>query len=199
MSTIFNGSKKRQNVQQLVMDSMLIAMYYGLSLVAIPAGSMKFTLEGLPIIIGALLYGPLDGFCIGFLGSMLGQLLGPYGLTVTTILWIIPHAVRGLLVGLYAKVRRFHFTQANLIFITVLSALVTTTLNTAAMYIDAKVMGYYSKAYVFGSLILRYISGVIVAFLFSVILPPLLAGVNRYLRRNYFDTPSGSKALEEEK
>lgn len=52
-----------------------------------------------PLLLEQLYLGPLDGFLIGFFGSFLNQLL-TFGLTPTTILWVIPAAVRGLLIGL---------------------------------------------------------------------------------------------------
>lgn len=88
--------------KRMVTVAMLIAMYVVLSLFSINLGNMKITLDSLPIIVGAALLGPLDGFLIGFFGSFLNQLL-TFGLTPTTILWVIPAAVRGLLIGLYAK------------------------------------------------------------------------------------------------
>lgn len=36
---------------------------------SINLGNMKITLDSLPIIVGAALLGPLDGFLIGFFGS----------------------------------------------------------------------------------------------------------------------------------
>ena len=39
---------------------------------------------------------------VGAVGGFLNQML-TYGFTVTTLMWIFPNAVRGLLVGLYAK------------------------------------------------------------------------------------------------
>ena len=49
-----------------------------------------------------MLYGPVGGLLVGLLGAFMGQLL-TYGVTATTILWILPQAARGLLVGVYAN------------------------------------------------------------------------------------------------
>ena len=169
-------------VKKLVVNAMLTAMYVVLSLTAtINLGNMKITFDSLPIILGAALFGPLAGFTIGFLGSFLNQML-TFGLTATTILWVLPAAIRGLLVGLYAKHKKFDMNFKQTVFITAATALVTTAINTLVMYIDAKIYGYYSFAYVFGAVIPRIISGIIVAVVVSSILPYVLQPVRKILR-----------------
>lgn len=168
-------------IKKLVTNAMLVAMYVVLSLtVTLNLGNMKITFDSLPIILGAALFGPMDGFIIGFLGSFLNQML-TFGLTATTVLWVLPAAVRGLLVGLYAKKKGFSMSFKQTVFITASTALVTTAINTLVMYIDAKIYGYYSFAYVFGAVIPRIITGVIVAVVISSILPYVLQPVRKIL------------------
>ena len=68
-------------------------------------------------------------------------------------------------------------------FITISSALVVTALNTLMMYIDSKIYGYYSFAYVFGGILPRVIAGVIIAFVFGAILPEILKQIKRIVNR----------------
>ena len=165
--------------KRLVTNAMLIAMYVVLSLVAtINLGNMKFTLDSLPIIVGAALFGPVDGMLIGLCGSFINQLI-TWGLGPTTLLWIIPAGVRGLLIGLFAKHHNFDMSFKQTQFITISSALIVTVLNTAAMYIDSKIYGYYSFAYVFGGFVPRIIAGIIIAFVFGAILPHILKPIRR--------------------
>lgn len=159
--------------KKMAIDAMLIAMFVVLSYVSIPLPNMKITLDSFPILVGAALFGPIDGMIIGLLGSFIDQML-KYGFTVTTPLWILPAAVRGLIVGLYAKSCNFEYKRGGLIVITVISALVVTALNTLVMYIDSKIFGYYSYAYVFGMVVPRIITGIVTAVVFAVLLPPLL-------------------------
>ena len=169
--------------KRLVTNAMLIAMYVVLSLVAtINLGNMKFTLDSLPIIVGAALFGPIDGMLIGLLGSFTNQML-TYGFGPTTILWVIPAAVRGLLIGLYAKHHGFNMSFKQTQFITISSALIVTALNTLMMYIDSKIYGYYSFAYVFGGILPRIVAGVIIAFIFAAILPQILKQLKRIVNR----------------
>lgn len=169
--------------KRLVTNAMLIAMYVVLSLVAtINLGNMKFTLDSLPIIVGAALFGPIDGMLIGLMGSFLNQML-TYGFTATTVLWILPAGIRGLMIGLYAKQHNFDMTFRQTQFITITSALTVTAVNTLVMYIDAKIYGYYSFAYVFGGILPRIGAGVIIAFVFGAILPHILKPIKNIVKR----------------
>lgn len=169
--------------RKLAFDAMLAAMYVVLSFVSVNMPNMKITFDALPILVGAALFGPVDGLAIGLVGSFLNQLLGPYGLTVTTPLWILPAGVRGLMVGAYAKHKGFTMTFVQTAAITVLSALVVTALNTLVMYIDSVIFGYYSYAYVFGMVVPRIVVGVVTGVVFAAILPPLL----KILRERVFN------------
>ena len=66
-------------------------------------------------------------------------------------------------------------------FITVSTAIITTVLNTAVMYIDSKYYGYYTPAYVFGMLIPRFISGIIIAAIFGALLPHIVKPLRNFL------------------
>ena len=76
-------------------------------------------------------------------------------------------------------------TTPQTVFITVLTALFVTALNTLLLYVDSWVYSY-SYAAALPTLLLRIAAGVITAVVFSLILPPLL----RTLRRLFF---SGSQ------
>ena len=121
-------------IKRMVTNAMLIAMYVVLSLFSINLGNMKITLDSFPIIVGAALFGPLDGLIIGFLGSFLNQLLF-FGFTPTTLLWVAPAAVRGLLIGFYAKRHQFCMSFRQTQFITISTALLVTLLNTCVMFL----------------------------------------------------------------
>lgn len=174
--------KKGFTVRQIAFDAMLAAMFFALSFVSLRLGGQKISISGLPVLMGALLFGPLHGFLIGLVGSFLEQMV-TFGLTATTILWCLPVAIRGLLVGLYAKWRKFDLGQWELIVVIALTALVLTALNTAVMYIDAVIYGYYSYAYVFGALVSRIIVGILTGVVFALVLPPLLKPIKKVIEK----------------
>ena len=169
--------------KRLVTIAMLVAMYVVLSLFGtIRLGSMNISVASLPIIVGGALFGPIDGLLIGLLGSFMEQML-TYGITVTTVLWLIPPAVRGLVVGgaarLLGKERRLEDRYGLCYAVCAAAALCTTAVNTLVMYLDSVIMGYYSFAYVFGSALIRICSGILTAVVVSTVAIPLV----RLLRR----------------
>ena len=170
---------KLSKTKRLALDAMLAAMFVVLSLFSINLPGMKITLDSLPVLVGAALLGPVDGLAVGLIGSFLNQMI-TYGFTATTLLWIIPAGLRGLLVGLYAKRRGFEMSLRQTVFITIATALLVTALNTFFMYVDSWVYSY-SYAAALATLALRILSGIITAVLFSLLLPTILTALRRLL------------------
>ncbi|MBR2583176.1 MAG: folate family ECF transporter S component [Oscillospiraceae bacterium] len=168
---------KISQTKRLAVDAMLAAMFVVLSLFSISLPGMKITLDSLPILVAAALLGPLDGLIVGLIGSFLNQMI-TYGFTATTLLWILPAGLRGLLVGLYAKRHNFDMTLRQTVFITIVTALLVTALNTFFMYVDSWVYSY-SYAAALPTLVLRILAGIITAVLFSLLLPAILTALRR--------------------
>ncbi|MBR3000461.1 MAG: folate family ECF transporter S component [Oscillospiraceae bacterium] len=168
--------------RRIVLVGLLTAVYVVLSIfLTVTLWNFKITFEALPILVGAFLLGPADGLLIGLLGSFLTQML-TYGFTAATPLWVLPHAFSGWIVGLMAaKMGEPHSVKKTAV-ITVVSALSVTALNTLAMFVDSKMFGYYSKAFVFGALGVRIVTGIATAVAFSLLLPPLLAQIRKILK-----------------
>ena len=158
--------------RRLTTCAMLIAVNVVLSILTpIKLGNFKFTFEAFPILLAGILFGPIDGLIVGTVGSTIYQILfSGYGLMITTPLWVLPHAISGLIVGLYAKKNNFDLSNKKTTFITILSSLLVTVLNTLVIYIDSKLYGYYSFAYVFGSIFIKIICGVILAVIYTFII-----------------------------
>lgn len=170
---------KRKIITRICVCAILSALYFVLDLISIKAGPFKLSVSGLPIIIVAILYGPIDAMIVGFIGAFLGQL--SYGFTPTTLLWCMPAVVRGLFVGLFTKKLNIKERPISLIVIIVISSLLVTTINTVVMYIDSKIYHYYSYAYIFGALFTRYITGIITAIIYSVLTPVIYDPVSKIL------------------
>ena len=167
--------------RQLTMDAVLAAMCAVLGAVSIDLGNIKFSFESLPVIIGALLFGPIDGLFIGGIGTFLYQFLR-YGLTVTTPLWILPYVLCGLVVGLYAKKHGFELSRPQQAFIITLASLLIFVLNTGVLYVDSKVYGYYSYVYIFGTILPRTLVCFAKAAVFSAVMPVLLGAAKKVLK-----------------
>ncbi len=135
----------------------------------------KFTLEAFPVLVAGFMFGPTDGLIVGAVGSAIYQLLfSGYGITLTTPLWILPHAFSGWLVGCIAEKKNFNLSRQEIIITCIVSAVVVTSLNTLALYVDAKVYGYYSFALVFSVIPIKILVGICLAVLYSLIIPQLL-------------------------
>ena len=173
--------KESFTAKKLVMIAMLTAVYVILCLVGtIRLWWMNISVATLPLIIASLLFGPAGGMFVGLLGSFLEQLL-TYGLMATTVLWLVPNTVRGLLLGIYFKKKNYRPTRVQLIGALTVAALITTALNTLVMYLDSVVQGYYSYAYVFGGVVTRVIAGVITAVVMAFVAPPVVKLLERTL------------------
>ena len=169
------------NTRSITRISLLVAINIVLCIVApIKLSNFKFTFEAFPIIVAGLIFGPIEGVLVGLLGSTIYQIFfSGYGLMITTPLWVLPHAVSGLIVGLYSKKHNFNLTNRQTIFITIYSSIIVTILNTLAIYLDAKIFGYYTFAYVFGSIIFKIIAGIILAFIYSLVINKLIKVVRK--------------------
>ena len=168
------------NTKRLTTLALLIAINVVLCIVApIKLSNMKITLEAFPILVAGIVGGPIDGLIVGTLGSAIYQILfSGYGLMVTTPLWVLPHAISGLAVGLYSKKYNYSLSQKQITNICCISSLLVTTLNTIAIYIDSKIYGYYTFAYVFGSILLKVIIGIVLAIIYSIVIPKIINRIN---------------------
>ena len=159
--------------RRLAADAMFAAMVTVLAAAAIRTGNLKITIEAMPVFLGALMLGPVDGMVIGGIGTLLYQLLS-YGVTATTALWIAPYVLLGLCVGAVSARHGYDCTKRQLVLLVVFGELGITALNTASLYIDSLIYGYYSPVFVFGTLPLRLGICAAKAVVFSLLLPSLL-------------------------
>lgn len=165
--------------KRLAVDALCAAMYVVLSsFVSLNLAGIKISPDALPILLAAILYGPADGLIVGLLGAFIGQLTGPYGLSVTTPLWILPAALRGLLVGLAARSRRFSLKPLRLGALLVVTALVVTAVNTGVMWVDCLVFQYSFVTYS-PYILARVVAAVATSVIFTFLLPPLLKALGR--------------------
>lgn len=168
--------KSKFTTRRLAINAMLVAMCTVLASFALQlGGNFKVTFESVPVHIGALLFEPIDGAIIGGVGTLVYQVLfSGYGITLTTVLWILPYIVCGLVVGVYSANKNYALSRNQMIFIILVSELAITLLNTVALYVDSKLYGYYSAAFVFGTLVARLIVCIVKSVAYSAFLPALI-------------------------
>lgn len=177
-------------VKRLVLDAVLVALYVVLGFVKIPIGNMlRINFASFAVVLCAVAFSPIDGFVVGFLGEFLSQILGPYGLTPTTLLWSLPLGVQGLLLGLaMVLLARKGMTTDNMkqskafiwyLVACVISGLAGSLLITLALYVDSKMFGYYNYYMVFGILLVRLGISVVMSVLFGSITLPVVSALRR--------------------
>ncbi len=167
---------KPYSTKKLITLAMFTAMFFVLSIYGtVNLGNMKITLQNIPLLISAFLFGPLEGAIVGGMGMFLNQLLSQYGITVTTPLWILPHIVCGAYVGVLSHRKKFSINNKFAVLSIIISALLILTIfNTLALFVDSKIFGYYSAAFVFGSLFMRLATAIVSGIIYTLILPPIV-------------------------
>lgn len=178
--------KKKQNtVKLLCLAGVMAAMYIGLDFLAVNVsvafgGNLKISLSGLPIIITGIFGGPLWGAATGFIGAFIGQLI-TYGLSPTTLLWVLPAVVRGVSIGLLFRAFKGSTKPSVLTLEICISSILVTLFNTGAMLIEQKLYGYYqSYLAIFVAIPSRIFAGIITAIIFSLMLPTVITALNKY-------------------
>lgn len=176
------STASRNSVKRFAYDGVLAAMFFALSFLSVEIAGIKLTFDSLAVTIPAMLFGPVDGLLVGLTGAFLEQMI-KYGFTATTLLWIIPPALRGLTIGfgvklfpramqlnhIWTKKRPFVYFA-----ICMVAAIITSTGNTLVYYVDSKMFGYYSYELIFGVFGIRILTGVVSALLTAVVAIPIL-------------------------
>ena len=168
----------KKTLQRLCINAILIALVVVFDILAVKLPNIKITFGGLPIIICAIIYGPLDGAVVGLCGSFIGQLF-TYGLSITTPLWIIPAGARGIVMGLlfiaFKRIKAFPVLTLEII----ISSIVVTALNTLATYLDGIIIGYDVRI-VFVTTVIRFVIGIITAVIYSALTTVIIRATNHY-------------------
>ena len=174
----------RSNIKKLTFTGVLIGIFVVLgSYLSINAYNIKITFQNLPLFIGAILYGPIEGFIIGFIGMLICQLLSPYGFTYTTFLWCMPQATAGAILGFVVKKYNIKVDNSPRFWILIIIMhLIITVLNTIVIYMDSKIMGYYSFVYVFGSFVVRVLTSMVVGVIYACILPIMIRIIKSFMQ-----------------
>lgn len=166
------------NARRICYIALLAAMYYVLNLLEIRTpGNLHVTLDALPLMVSALLLGPIDAALVAFFGELLNQVISPYGITATTLLWVIPPVVYALIIGVAALRQtggRLENRSVLCYGLCILAALVRSAGNTLVIWVDSLIYKYYSFALVFGAAAVRFLTGVIAAILVATVTMPLI-------------------------
>lgn len=171
------------NVKKLTLTGILIGAFVILSTyLSMNPYNIKITLQNLPMFLGAIMYGPVEGFLIGFIGMFINQLL-TYGFSPTIIFWCLPQSIAGFLLGFLIKKLNVKVESGPKFWVLVISMhLLITVLNTIVIYVDSKIMGYYSFVLVFGSFIIRMLTSVVLGIVYSCIIPLMIKIIKPFMQ-----------------
>lgn len=182
-----NNNRRSSSVKRLTLDAVLVAVYFALSMMSVTIGGLKMTFEHLPVIICAVVYGPVDGLLVGAFGEFMNQML-TYGFTPTTVLWMLPAMSQGLLLGLCARFAKKRLGMDALLekklpvaffLACAITGIIGSCINTFAFYVDSKMFGYYSYAMVFGVFWVRIGIGAVSSVLIAMVTKPVAAALRR--------------------
>ena len=105
MATVTKGVLKlhtKWTARRLAADAMFAAMVTVLAAAAIRTGNLKITIEAMPVFLGALMLGPVDGMVIGGIGTLLAAfgLLNAFQSFLSLMSALIP-PLAGVLIASY--------------------------------------------------------------------------------------------------
>ena len=176
--------KKPFDLNKLCMLALLTAMMALLTLtLSIQAPYGKLSFGSLPVVLAAMIFGPLEGAVVAVLGEFMAQVLGPYGLMPTTFIWIWPPAIRALVVGGAAMWLRRSGTRLErrpvaCYVVCVIGAILTTIGNTVGMWLES-LMYHTSFAAAAFWVPARFVSGTCTALIIATICMPLAQVLRR--------------------
>lgn len=178
-------NKKRASIYTICMMALLIAMTFLLKrYIAIETPFFKLNFASLPIMLGGMLFGPIEGMLVGLLGELIAQILGPYGLAPTTVLYVIPAGLRGLVVGLgalwcrQATGKRLESRPMLCYIVGITGAVTNTVANTVSIWVESVM--YHTEFMVHVPFLpARFATGIVTAVCVTTACIPLMHGLRR--------------------
>lgn len=171
---------KKMKTQTLVLNALLMAMHVVLSMFSVNLPFLKIGFSPLPVILGGLLFGNVIGGLVGLLGSFLYQMVS-YGLMWTTVFWVIPVGVRGFLVGLYAKKKRFKLKGIEIFLLIVITSILVTILNTIGLYLSGIMDIATWKESIWIILWPRISTSIVTSCVYTMVVIPVFRLLKKYL------------------
>ena len=169
-------------IRRIALNAVLIAVYVVLSGLTIQISGLKITFEHFPVVLCAVIFGPFDAMIVGGVGEFFNQMT-TFGFTPTTLLWVLPIVFRGASIGFLTNMMSKQISidvviqkKVPIMFglVCIVSGICSSLLNTVALYVDSKMLGYYSFALVFGALAMRMLLSVITSICIVLAIKPIL-------------------------
>lgn len=168
--------------KRMAIIAVMSALYIVLGLISINLGVIKITFASITTITVAVLLGPIESMSVALVGSFIEQFILGYGLTPTTILWMLPPIIKAGLYGLVAVIYRKHHedtVEQNLWLYfgsTIVIGLITTALNTGVIILDARIFGY-PDGLTTVLIIMRFVSSILTSIAVAAISIPIIKAI----------------------
>ena len=172
-------SQKQNKTLRICCVALCAAMYVPMSLyLAVNIGTVRISFASLPTVVMALLFGPVDAVFTALIGEFCKQPL-TYGITYTTVFYLIPPALRGLCIGLFTLAMKKQGKRPEqyrwmLYVVCSIAATLTTIGNTLVNWLDSILFNYYTPALIFGGMAYRFVIGIITAIVVATAAIPLV-------------------------
>lgn len=171
---------KKKLTYTISLSSLMAAFSIALDLFSLRTDTSRFTIYALPLLLTGIMFGPLAGALAGLAEGLIIQLI-TYGLTPTTILWIIAPMCWGLISGLINKLFKNKYSNLKTIINVFITSFIVLFINTISLILDGLIY-HYSTAFVYTNLSIRIIVCIIIAILYSsllIVIIPRLKGINK--------------------
>ena len=171
---------KKLSTKQIVLYGVLAALFVILAFISVGTNDFKASFESLGTLVAGIVLGPMAGFLVGIVGEFVFQII-QYGIDATTVLWLIPYAVSGLVAGLIAKHYKYDLDIKKIAVAVICSELVLTILNTPVNAISAIIQGWGNWVTILTGVPLRLAIMAVRIVVFIIIVPPLYKAIKKVI------------------
>lgn len=178
---------KTKKLHKMSICAVLAAMYVALEILSMQFGKLAFMdnyqlpLGCFPLIIASVMFGPVWGTATGIVGSFLSQVVGGYGITWSSLLWMMPTILYSLVVALlYLAFRKSDKTYLLAVEF-VISSLCLSLANTAAMFLQNYITNL-SNALLQLFLPFKLLMAIVFAVIFAVTAPPVITRIKKIIK-----------------
>lgn len=168
---------KNNLTKVITISSVMAAFSVVLNLMSVRTDTSLYTIYALPLLIAGILYGPVVGLYSGLATGIIVQIF-TYGITPTTILWLLAPASWGLFSGFISYLFDYKIKSINTFAIVFICSTIALIINTLALKLDGLYYGY-STAFIYSNLVLRIISSFIIGIFYFIILVIILPRISK--------------------
>ena len=159
---------KKNIIKKMALASVMAAFAIVLNLISVRSDTSLYTIYALPLLLAGILYGPLVGFYAGLATGIIVQLF-TYGITPTTVLWVLAPTAWGLISGFISYLFSYKITKPKVIINIAICTLSVLILNTLAQILDG-LYYQYSTAFVWINIHIRVLVSIVIGIFYIVVI-----------------------------